>query len=65
MDERTLKYKGVRSVKCITVEVAKKVYDMLSAVTDEYWSVAEEAREEALQLIEQNQFEVDIPDQNA
>lgn len=50
-------------MECITVEVAKKVYETLKAVTDDYWSVAKEAREEALQLIEQNKFEVDIPDQ--
>lgn len=49
-------------MECISVEIAKEIYDTLSEVTDEYWSVAEEARQKALDLIESNKFEVDRPE---
>lgn len=46
-------------MECISVEVAKQIYETLKAVTDDYWSVAEEAREKALALIEDNKFDVE------
>lgn len=46
-------------MECITVETAKEIYKTLANATDKYWSVAEEARQKALDLIENNKFEVD------
>lgn len=54
--------KGGETMECISVEIAQEIYDTLSEVTDEYWSVAEEARQKALDLIESNKFEVDRPE---
>lgn len=54
--------KGCETMECISVEIAQEIYDTLSEVTDEYWSVAEEARQKALDLIESNKFEVDRPE---
>ena len=50
--------KKTKTLECIPYEIAKEIYNTLAKATDEYWSVAEEAREKALSLLEFSKFEV-------
>lgn len=50
--------KKTKTLECIPYGIAKEIYNTLANATDKYWSVAEEAREKAISLLESSKFEV-------